>query len=222
MTGCIEPVDEITPAMARTWYERNVPHNRGVRPSVVEAYARDMLAGRWFISEHSGTEMSHVDLELGEHSGKILRGMITDQNKACGNCAACPLKRRCSTRRAPTTRASRTAHSLLADVGVVGDASIDDPLTSVLLEVCHPVRSRAPVPGPAPYLDTALRPRSRLAQWRVGAIYTVSHKRPYIAPPLCLTSPIRISVLCLCQYWMSKTTLHRLAVFQSNETATPA
>jgi hypothetical protein len=36
--------------MAQTWLEKNVPHNRGVRPSVVAAYARDMLAGKWYIS----------------------------------------------------------------------------------------------------------------------------------------------------------------------------
>lgn len=36
--------------MARTWLEKNVPHNRGVRSQVVAAYARDMLAGKWYIS----------------------------------------------------------------------------------------------------------------------------------------------------------------------------
>jgi hypothetical protein len=36
--------------MAKAWYEKNVPHNRGVRPQVVAAYARDMLAGKWVVS----------------------------------------------------------------------------------------------------------------------------------------------------------------------------
>jgi hypothetical protein len=76
---------EITPAMAREWLEKNIENNRGVRPSVVEAYARDMVAGEWYLREHIDPNMRHLDLRLGEHSKKILRGMIADQPKACDN-----------------------------------------------------------------------------------------------------------------------------------------
>jgi hypothetical protein len=36
--------------MARAWFERNVINHRGIRPSVVDAYARDMKAGRWVLN----------------------------------------------------------------------------------------------------------------------------------------------------------------------------
>jgi len=33
--------------MARAWFELNIINNRGIRPAVVDAYARDMAAGHW-------------------------------------------------------------------------------------------------------------------------------------------------------------------------------
>jgi hypothetical protein len=36
--------------MARTWFEKNIANNRGIRPQVVDAYARDMAAGRWILN----------------------------------------------------------------------------------------------------------------------------------------------------------------------------
>lgn len=41
---------EITPEMARKWLELNIENNRGIRPQVVGAYARDMAAGRWHLT----------------------------------------------------------------------------------------------------------------------------------------------------------------------------
>lgn len=41
---------EITPELAKQWLERNIENNRGIRPQVVDAYARDMAAGRWHIT----------------------------------------------------------------------------------------------------------------------------------------------------------------------------
>lgn len=51
---------EVTPDMATKWLEGNT-HNRGVRDTVVERYARDMKAGRWMLTheaiafDHDGT-----------------------------------------------------------------------------------------------------------------------------------------------------------------------
>jgi hypothetical protein len=36
--------------MARAWMELNIINNRGIRPSVVDAYARDMAAGHWVLN----------------------------------------------------------------------------------------------------------------------------------------------------------------------------
>jgi hypothetical protein len=38
------------PEMARAWFELNIINNRGIRPAVVDAYARDMAAGRWSLN----------------------------------------------------------------------------------------------------------------------------------------------------------------------------
>jgi hypothetical protein len=36
--------------LARAWFELNIINNRGIRPAVVDAYARDMAAGRWSLN----------------------------------------------------------------------------------------------------------------------------------------------------------------------------
>jgi hypothetical protein len=39
-----------TPELARTWMEKNIINNRGIRPSVVDVYARDIAEGRWILT----------------------------------------------------------------------------------------------------------------------------------------------------------------------------
>lgn len=40
---------DVTPELAESWLSRN-PNNRNLRKAVTDAYARDMLAGRWLIN----------------------------------------------------------------------------------------------------------------------------------------------------------------------------
>jgi hypothetical protein len=43
-------IAEITPQMAREWLEKDVPQQRCMKAHVVDAYARDMRAGRWSLN----------------------------------------------------------------------------------------------------------------------------------------------------------------------------
>lgn len=43
---------DVTPTHAETWLSRN-PNNRNIRKGMVEAHARDMLAGRWILNGES-------------------------------------------------------------------------------------------------------------------------------------------------------------------------
>ncbi|WP_017936069.1 hypothetical protein [Nocardioides sp. Iso805N] len=47
----VEIID-VTPTLAQTWLYRN-PNNRNLRKGMVDAYARDMLAGRWLLNGES-------------------------------------------------------------------------------------------------------------------------------------------------------------------------
>jgi hypothetical protein len=51
--------------MARAWFELNIINNRGIRPSVVDAYARYMKAGRWILNG---------DPIRFDHDGKLIDG----------------------------------------------------------------------------------------------------------------------------------------------------
>lgn len=58
-----EPV-KVTPEMARAWLDKNAA-NRKIRPSKVEAYKADMIAGRW----RGGDGMLKLD-----HLGNVING----------------------------------------------------------------------------------------------------------------------------------------------------
>jgi hypothetical protein len=53
--------------MARAWREHNIPNNRGIRPQVVDAYARDMAAGRWPLNGDPIRFDTHGNLIDGQH-----------------------------------------------------------------------------------------------------------------------------------------------------------
>jgi hypothetical protein len=44
---------EITPELAQQWMENNNPHNRKLRPRLVEKYGRDKTNGKWFITHEA-------------------------------------------------------------------------------------------------------------------------------------------------------------------------
>lgn len=56
----------VTPRMAKDWLKRNV-RNRAVRPSMVDAYARDMLAGRWQVTGEAIKFDTNDALSDGQH-----------------------------------------------------------------------------------------------------------------------------------------------------------
>jgi hypothetical protein len=65
---------EITPAMAREWLEKNIENNRGVGAQVVDAYARDMLAGKWYIPGDPIRFDEDGNLIDGQH--RLVRGQL--------------------------------------------------------------------------------------------------------------------------------------------------
>ena len=61
----VEIVD-VTPALAETWLSRN-PNNRNLRRPLVEAYARDMTAGRWRLNGETVKFSTTGQLYDGQH-----------------------------------------------------------------------------------------------------------------------------------------------------------
>jgi len=53
--------------MARLWFEKNIINNRGIRPAVVDAYARDMAAGHWSLNGDPVRFNKHGKLVDGQH-----------------------------------------------------------------------------------------------------------------------------------------------------------
>lgn len=69
---------EITPEMASRWLTESNTHNRNLSQSSVNAYARDMAAGRWMISNDSVVFATDGTLLNGQHRfAAIVRSGVT-------------------------------------------------------------------------------------------------------------------------------------------------
>lgn len=69
---------EVNPELAKTWLAKNPPDkNRNLRDSTVEAYARDMVGGRWAPNHQAIAFKTNGDLMDGQHrlSALVLAGV---------------------------------------------------------------------------------------------------------------------------------------------------